>query len=75
MKAMHHSVHVKKNKTNINENSPRNLKQVDAFFNIKTDARPQIMYPNFFILLCIIKVFFRLNINNNILAYAFQFLL
>ena len=54
---MHHSVHVK-NKTNINENSPRNLKQVDAFFNIKTDARPQIMYPNFFILLCLIKVIF-----------------
>ena len=48
MKAMHHSVHVK-NKTNINENSLRNLKQVDAFFNIKTDARPQIMYPNFFL--------------------------
>ena len=57
MKAMHHSVHVK-NKTNINENSLRNLKQVDAFFYIKTDARPQIMYPNFFILLCLIKVIF-----------------
>ena len=57
MKAMHHSVNVK-NKTNINENSPRNLKQVDAFFNIKTDARPQIMYPNFFYTLMYYKSIF-----------------
>ena len=57
MKAMHCSVH-EINKTNIHENSICNLKQVDAFFNIKTDARPQIMYLNFFLLLCLIKVIF-----------------
>ena len=57
MRARHCSVH-EKNKTNIHENLLCNLKQVDAFFDIKTDACPQIMYLNFFLLLCLITVIF-----------------